>query len=105
VIPADISDEYFDEIKNDAKLLYLELGAFGVVRFDFIIDNDDNLFLNEVNTVPGSMANYLFDKHKYTYTRLIDQLIDLSFLRNEKRIKYTAFKSDILNSGLKGLKK
>jgi D-alanine-D-alanine ligase len=105
VIPADISDEYFDEIKNDAKLLYLELGAFGVIRFDFIIDNDDNLFLNEVNTVPGSMANYLFDKHKYTYAKLIDRLVDLSFLRNEKRIKYTAFKSDILNSGLKGLKK
>lgn len=105
IIPANISDECFFEIKKNAELVYRELEAFGVVRFDFIIDNDDNLFLNEVNTIPGSMANYLFDKHKYTYTKLIDALVDLSFLRNEKRIKYTAFKSDILSSGLQGLKK
>jgi D-alanine-D-alanine ligase-like ATP-grasp enzyme len=45
-----------------ASKLYAELDMSGVVRFDFILDSNDNLCINEVNTIPGSMANYLYNK-------------------------------------------
>jgi D-alanine-D-alanine ligase len=105
VVPADVSGDVLDKIKCVAKNVYYQLDAFGVVRFDFIIDNDDKVYLNEVNTIPGSMANYLFDKNKYTYKSFIDSLIASAFIRHNKKLKYKPYSSNILQNGMMGIKK
>ena len=58
------------------------LDMFGVVRFDFIMDKNNKLYINEVNTIPGSMANYLFKDFKYK--KLIDNIVLMGLIRNEK---------------------
>jgi len=62
--------------------------------------------MNEVNTIPGSMANYLFDKEKYPYTKLIGILISNAISRFVKEKENNqVFESDILKSGVKLLEK
>ena len=106
IVPAGISAKINDEIVGIATTVYKSLKMSGVVRFDFLIDSEDNVYLNEVNTIPGSMANYLFDKQKYPYSKLIELWISNAVFRQErdsgvKRYLDTA----VLNNGFDGFKK
>ncbi|MBE5757490.1 MAG: ATP-grasp domain-containing protein [Clostridiales bacterium] len=104
IIPAEIDTFTLDKIKEISRIVYCKLGMIGVVRFDFIIDKDDNVYLNEVNSIPGSMANYLFDKKMYPYSKLIDMLV-----RNGIKLSVDScvkvIDSGVLGSGLIGIKK
>lgn len=72
------------------------LNLKGVVRFDYMISNGD-IFLNEINTIPGSLSNYLFIE-KYTYTELLDTLINASILNQSKKESIThVFNSSVLS--------
>ena len=105
-MPADISEEQESLIKQYATNVYVTLDMCGPVRFDFLIDDNDNIFLNEVNTIPGSMANYLFDKKKYGYEKLIEIMISNALLRSENAKKITkVFVSDVLENDFDGFKK
>lgn len=91
-IPADISEEKSNEIRKLACDIFKAIGAGGVVRIDFIIDNEtDTVYANEINTIPGSLAFYLWEATGVKYTELIDKLIDLAFKRqrNRENITYT----------------
>lgn len=105
ISPADIDDALELKIKTYAEFLYEQLDMFGIVRFDFMIDNDNNLFVNEVNTIPGSMANYLFGDN-YPYTRLIEDMISNALIRceNKQKIK-KEYVSGVLKQGFNGFKK
>ena len=106
IVPADISKEIDEKINDVALKVYKALDMFGIVRFDFIIDNDDNLYLNEVNTIPGSMANYLFDKKHYTYSKLIDLIVSNSVYRYSKNCEnIKTFNTDVLENDFIGFKK
>lgn len=59
VIPADIPQEIENSIKNTVFAIYSRLNLRGIIRFDFIVSGE-NVYLSEVNTVPGSLAWYLF---------------------------------------------
>ncbi|MBR4745361.1 MAG: hypothetical protein IK070_01465 [Clostridia bacterium] len=62
-------------LKDCSTKVYRHLGLNGVVRFDYIVA--DKVYLNEINTVPGSMANYLFDiSFKDLITHLIHSAIE-----------------------------
>lgn len=105
ICPANISKETELKIKSIASLLYKKLDMFGVVRFDFIIDLNDNIFVNEVNIIPGSMANYLFDE-TYSYPKLIDLLVTNALIREEKKLTHKkTFESNVLKQGFSGFKK
>lgn len=89
-IPADISKEKSDEIRELAKKVFKALGASGVVRIDFIIDTeDDKVYVNEINTIPGSLSFYLWEATKLPYKQLIDRLISLAFRRKRNRENLT----------------
>ena len=104
ICPAEISKTIEDEVKTIAKSVYNKLDMFGVVRFDFILDQDDNLYLNEVNTIPGSMANYLFDNIEYK--KLIDMIILNGLIRFEKeKERVHSFDSGVLLDGIDSFKK
>ena len=108
-IPADISEERSNEIRKLACDIFKAIGANGVVRIDFIIDNDtDTVYANEINTIPGSLSFYLWEATGVPYKELCDRLIDLAFKRQRSRenISYT-IDTNILSGvsfGTKGAK-
>ncbi len=108
-IPADISEEKATEIKRLACDIFKAIGASGVVRIDFLIDTEtDKVYANEINTIPGSLAFYLWEPTGLKYTDMIDKLVDLAFSRqrNRENLTYT-IDTNILSGvsfGAKGAK-
>lgn len=108
-IPADIDDAKSEEIRELAKKVFKALGASGVVRIDFIIDTEtDKVYVNEINTIPGSLSFYLWEATKLPYSELLDKLISLAFRRNRNRENLTfTIDTNILSGvsfGAKGAK-
>lgn len=109
-IPAELSQDKRKEVQNMAVKAFQCLGCNGVSRIDFMIDKDtDKLYLNEINTIPGSLAFYLWEPVGVKYTDLLDRMIQLAMKREreEKGLTFT-FETNILNqqtfSGAKGVK-
>ncbi len=73
VLSADIDDELFDKIQDSFKTIYDPLFLGSIIRCDFFVV-DGEILLNEINPIPGSMANYLFEDFDLTLKRLIDHL-------------------------------
>ena len=89
-IPADISEEKSAEIRELAKKVFKALGGSGFVRIDFILDTDsDTVYVNEINTIPGSLSFYLWEATGLPYRELIDRLISLAFRRSRNRENLT----------------
>ncbi len=106
-IPAPIDDEMTKRIQELAVRAFQCLGCNGVVRFDFMIDKSNgSLYLNEINTIPGSLSFYLWEPTGIPYGKLLDRLIELAVKRRRDEEKVTfSFETNILNqSSLKGLK-
>ena len=109
-IPADITDEKRDEIRKMAVDAFKCLGCNGVTRIDFMIDMDtDTVYLNEVNTIPGSLSFYLWEPIGLPYAKLLDNMINLAFKRQREQSEITySFDSNVLEGislgGAKGSK-
>lgn len=107
IIPARISDKLVSEVEEISKKAFRALNLSGVCRIDYLIDKKTNkLYINEPNTIPGSLSFYLWDKTGKKYSELLDEMITLSIkdYKNRSRKTYT-FESNILsNFGVKGLK-
>ena len=108
-IPAELSDERANEIKELACKIFKCMGANGVVRIDFMIDKDtDTVYANEINTIPGSLAFYLWEASGVKYSELLDRMIELAFKRQRNRDNLTfTIKTNILSGvsfGSKGAK-
>lgn len=104
ILPAQITPDLQNDIREVAGCLYKQLKLRGVVRFDFILSKAGELFINEVNTIPGSMANYLFDK--VSFRELLELLRSngvVGFDNENKLIK--TFSSNFLTSGRNFIKK
>lgn len=110
-IPAEISKEEREKVRELAVKSFKALGCNGVSRIDFMIDQDLNkLYFNEINTIPGSLAFYLWEPIGISYTELLDRMIQLALkrVRTEENLTFT-FDTNILNSasfgGSKGAKR
>jgi D-alanine-D-alanine ligase len=110
-LPADIPQDMATSIQDMAKQAFLILQCHGVVRVDFLIDTQSNkIFVNEVNTIPGSLAFYLWEASGKSFTKLTSELIELALKRHrEKNSLIFSYESNILAGyqgakGLKGLK-
>ncbi len=94
--PAKIDKRLSDEIKKITHAVYEGVGFSSVVRFDFLV-KDNHVYLNEINSVPGSFAYYLFCDKISGLTDLLTDLIDESFANFlSKRSTVLAFESSIL---------
>jgi D-alanine-D-alanine ligase len=109
-IPAELSPEKREEVRSLAVKAFKALGCCGVSRIDFMIDNaDGKLYFNEINTIPGSLAFYLWEPIGVPYKELLDKMIQLAIKRErtEGNLTFT-FDTNILNSasfgGAKGSK-
>ncbi|MBQ1852880.1 MAG: D-alanine--D-alanine ligase [Lachnospiraceae bacterium] len=109
-IPAEVSPEMREKIRSLAVKSFKALGCNGVARIDFMIDEDNGeLYFNEINTIPGSLAFYLWEPIGVPYKTLLDRMIVLAQkrAREEQAITFT-FDTNILDSasfgGSKGVK-
>lgn len=108
-IPADISEEMSQEIRDISCKIFKAIGASGVVRIDFLLDVDNNkIYANEINTIPGSLAFYLWEATGLKYTDMIDRLVEIAFRRQRNRDNLTfTIETNILSGvsfGSKGTK-
>ena len=90
-IPADISEEKSDEIRDISCKIFKAIGASGVVRIDYLMDTNDNnkVYANEINTIPGSLAFYLWEATGLKYTDMLDELAQIAFKRQRNRDNLT----------------
>ena len=109
VLPAPIEDELRDKIQEMSKTIFRMLDCKGTVRIDYMFDKDrGKLYITEINTIPGSLAFYLWENAGMSYSRMIDKMIECAEKAHEdkNRANY-AYTSDILNGvcfGAKGAK-
>lgn len=99
-IPAELSPEKREEIRNLAVKAFKLLGCNGVARIDFMIDEEKGkLYFNEINTIPGSLSFYLWEPVGIPYKELLTRMIDLCLkrARQEESLTFT-FDTNILNS-------
>ena len=108
VIPARISDDLTKEIKETSKKVFRALNLSGVCRIDYIIDKKNNKFyVNEPNTIPGSLSFYLWEPAGKPYNELLDDMINIAIKDFKNRSSKTySFETNILSNcnGLKGSK-
>lgn len=107
-IPAELSPEKRKEVQELAVKSFQKLGCNGVARIDFMIDEENGkLYFNEINTIPGSLAFYLWEPVGISYPELLDRMIRLALkrVREEEGITFS-FDTNILNQnslgGVKG---
>lgn len=81
-IPADVSPEIEEKIREYTETAFRAVGCGGVARVDFLVKGDD-VYVNEINTIPGSLANPLF-KDTRNFSELIDELIRLARLKKAR---------------------
>ncbi|MBE5829011.1 MAG: D-alanine--D-alanine ligase [Butyrivibrio sp.] len=110
-IPADISSEMRDKIRKMAVDAFICLGCSGVSRIDFMIDMDTNeVYLNEINTIPGSLSFYLWEPLGMKYEHLLDNMIQLALKADRENHKVVySFETNVLEGvhlggGTKGSK-
>ena len=110
ICPAQLDDDYTRKVQELAKEVFTVLGCSGVTRIDFLIDSKTmELYVNEINTIPGSLSFYLWDKSGYNFTDLMDVLINQSIERQRRREKMVfSFETNLLDqyssNGSKGSK-
>ena len=110
-LPADLTAGRRDEIRRLAVRTFQVLNCNGVSRIDFMIDKDtDQVYVNEINPIPGSLAFYLWEALGKPYAELLDDMVKLALKRErEEKNMMTSFESNILQSanlsGTKGVKK
>lgn len=111
IIPARLDEKMTEEVKKLSKEVCRALNLSGVTRVDFLIDKKKNqVYVNEPNTIPGSLAFYLWEPSGKSYETLLDDMITLGIREYKNRTKKIySFDTNILSNyggtkGCKGLK-
>lgn len=78
-LPASISDQLAGTIRSHANSLARLLPIRGISRIDFLSDGINELYVNEVNTIPGSLSKYLFVDPPIEFSQLLDDLVKEAF--------------------------
>ena len=105
VFPADIPQKISDKIKKITEKVYDTFGFTGVIRIDYFL-KDDTVYLNEINSVPGSLAYYLFSDTLAGFTEMLNEMLEVARINfaEDNTLKKT-YDSGILHSvGAKGAK-
>ena len=110
VLPAPIEDSLRDEIQVLSCQIFRMLDCKGVVRIDYMFDRTtEKVYITEINTIPGSLAFYLWENKGVKYSQMIDRLVKAAVRAHEDRnMRNYAYTSDILKGvslgGAKGTK-
>jgi D-alanine-D-alanine ligase len=110
-IPAKLTKKMQDAIVGLSEVSFQTLGMSGVSRIDFLVDNKTKkIYLNEINTIPGSLAFYLWEASGVPFPQLLDELVQIALdrFKTKERMTFT-YDTNILAQqaqfGTKGDKK
>lgn len=108
ILPARISDALKKEVERISLAAFRALNLSNVCRIDFLIDNKKKkVYINEPNTIPGSLSFYLWEPKGVTYDKLLDRMITIAIKDYKtKQKKVSTFETNVLSnfSGIKGSK-
>ena len=111
VIPARISDDLKKKVQEVSLATFRALNLSNICRIDFLIDKKaKKVYVNESNTIPGSLSFYLWEPIGVPYDKLLDRMISIAikdFKRKQKKV--STFETNVLSNfggakGMKGLK-
>lgn len=115
IIPARISEALQNQVREISKATFKALNLSGLCRIDFLVDQKANkVYVNEPNTIPGSLSFYLWEPLGKKYPTLLDDMISIAIKDYKNRSKkIRSFDTNVLSNfggtkgvkGLKGLKK
>jgi D-alanine-D-alanine ligase len=109
-IPAPISDDLTTRIRQTAVDAFKAIGGRGIARVDFLVrEQTGEVYVNEINTMPGSLAFYLWEEEGLSPRGLVDELIRLAqeahAQKRQTRYNYkTGLVAHAAAKGLKGIK-
>ncbi len=100
-IPADLPAAETDRIRFLAGETFRVLSCHGVSRVDMIVDRDNrNIYVNEINTIPGSLSFYLWEATGLSFDRLMDRLVSLALKRKrDEATKTVSYDGNIFSMG------
>ncbi|HBQ60226.1 MAG TPA: D-alanine--D-alanine ligase, partial [Balneolaceae bacterium] len=110
IIPADISGELTKKIQRLATKTFSALDASGLARLDFLVNaNTEEVYFNEINTIPGSFSFYLWEKSDLRFDALLEELVDIGLKQHQaKNGRVRSYDTNLLSEkalkGIKGLK-
>lgn len=110
-LPAELPDKVRKEVEEVAVEAFKALGSSGNSRIDFLVDDAKNkVYINEINSIPGSLAFYLWEAKGIDFSTVLDEMINIGVKDYKKRVSKThSFETNILkgfaaHGGVKGLK-
>ena len=110
-LPAHLEKKVKEEVEEIAVKAFKALGSSGNARIDFLIDDDKKkVYINEINSIPGSLAFYLWDAKDINFTQVLEDMINIGIKDYKRRVSKThSFDTNILqgfaaNHGVKGMK-
>ncbi len=100
IIPAPVSEEMTSKIQETAKKAFRVIGAAGVARLDFLLEKDGAAFyLNEINTMPGSIAFYLWEAAGVPFDELVSECVKIALgIHRERTATQFSFEANLLQS-------
>ncbi|TYP93329.1 D-alanine--D-alanine ligase [Fodinibius salinus] len=110
VIPADIPDAMTEKIQSLSEQIFKTFRASGIARLDFLINEDtEEIFFNEINTIPGSFSFYLWEESGMNMKELMLRLIDIAIIQHQQKMgRVRSYDTNLLDEkaikGIKGLK-
>jgi D-alanine-D-alanine ligase len=105
LIPAPLPDALTEQVKDLAKRAFTAFGCAGVTRVDFLIDARERVYVNELNTIPGSFSFYLWEPAGLPFVELMDELIELALADHREKLRTTTvFATNLLAARVAGAK-
>jgi D-alanine-D-alanine ligase len=97
IIPAPLDEATTERIKELAVAAFQAVGAGGVARIDFLIAGSGEIYINELNNIPGSLSYYLWEPLGKSFGQLIEKMVERAFEVNKRRNRTTfAFEANLL---------
>ena len=89
VAPAELPDELADRVRELAVRSFAVIGGAGMARVDFLLEGEEELFVNEINPLPGftsiSMYPRLWEISGLSLSELVDRLVEIAIARHRRR--------------------
>jgi D-alanine-D-alanine ligase len=105
LIPAPLPDEMTAQVRELSKRAFTAFGCAGVTRVDFLIDSEQRIYVNELNTIPGSFSFYLWEPAGLPFADLMDELLDFALAEQREKLRTTTvFDTNLLAQRASGAK-
>ncbi|MDE6758518.1 MAG: D-alanine--D-alanine ligase [Clostridia bacterium] len=89
IFPAELSDNESKKVQNMTAKLYSALECKGIIRCDFLLDKaSGEIYLNEINTIPGSLAGYLYEDRDLRLKDIIEIIVEEAIKESKEQRSY-----------------